>query len=155
MEIKYDQNNMPKIGGWLYLIAVSLFFSFLGSILACVNDLNIYFTTDTDILKIENITLFKNLFLVKIFLLVIIGTLSLCCITEFLKKKIVFKKHYLILVFLSLIHRIYMLWFLHIFIPIAGLSEGIAGILGALTYLIIIYFYFKKSTRVQKTFIYR
>ena len=157
MEIKYDKNNVPKIGGWLYVIALGVFGSFISSILSFINDLNAYLALTPEAIPVENYDSFKMMLLGKIFFVAIISILALNCITEFLKKKIAFKNHYLLLTLLLVFHRIYLFWFLSSFIPaeLTDINVVIGRILGAVTYLVIVFLYFKFSLRVRKTFIYQ
>ena len=151
MEIEYDRNGEPQIGGWLYLFGVLLFFTFCGSIVFLViNLINLKDINEHDLFF--TMSMFSMLYSFFIFIYVIY------VISLFLKKSKNFPDHYILLYLSSfyycLLSTCYTFFDTGNIIEMYPFGTELETMWCFFCFIFYINEYFSKSERVIKTFIY-
>ena len=151
MEIEYDRDGKPQIGGWLYLFGVLLFFTFCGSIVFLViNLINLKDINEHDLFF--TMSMFSMLYSFFIFIYVIY------VISLFLKKSKNFPDHYILLYLSSFYYCIlstcYTFFDTGNIIEMYPFGTPYITLLRSYCIICVLNAYFSSSERVMKTFIY-
>ena len=149
MKLKYDTNGIPKIGGWLYLVAFNIIGSLIFAAHSVITNCSLLDNPKLEFMLSEiKLELFVHSALFLYF--VYVGYL-------FLTKRITFQKHFIIAQIIAVAYSFIAIYILKDLFNDMGIaynfSRMIGKTLGASIGVLLIVLYIIKSKRVEQTFV--
>ena len=148
MNMKYDSNGVPKIGGWLYLVAIDI----IASIIMAV--FNVLFSMA--LMYVEDFSFIFTMLKFEIFFNIVMFGYIIYVAALFITKKSNFPKHFIIVQIVSIIYYCFgFIIYRQLFLGAGVAFDMEAQILPVCSSIasIIVILYVIKSKRVEQTFI--